>query len=178
MQGRGKYKIFEGSIENFIENGALALEESISLFHGRTNPIHYFSVDELNAMNLEPHSMSFKESDVNWYKGFWDGRHVLVKEQTEKFFTELRSGTFREILVAAQMSTHNNVHKLLGWCLESTYNILVFEWVENVTLHDLVFREAKDCMGDLSCLGIYSHRFSPSYNPQELKASKRVFWQG
>lgn len=136
--------MFKGSLENFIKNGALALEESISLFHGKTNPIRYFSVDELNAMNLEPHSISFKELDVKWYKGSWDGRPVLVKEQSEKFHPELTSGTFREILVAAQMSTHNNVHKLLGCCLETKYTVLVFEWVQNVTLNDLIVSRDKE----------------------------------
>ncbi|KNA09873.1 hypothetical protein SOVF_149600 [Spinacia oleracea] len=137
---RGKYMVFEGSIENFIENGALVLEESISLFHGKSNPIRYFSVDELNAMNLEKHSMSFRERDVKWYKGFWDGRCVLVKEQSEKHNSDLRLATFREIVVAAQMSTHNNVHKLVGCCVETKYTVLVFEWVENDTLHDLIFK--------------------------------------
>ncbi|KMT01768.1 hypothetical protein BVRB_9g210510 isoform B [Beta vulgaris subsp. vulgaris] len=140
----GKYMIFKGSIENFIENGALALEESISLFHGKTNPIRHFSVDELNTMNLELHTMSFKESDVKWYKGFWDERSVLVKEQSEKCDPNLTSGTFREIMVAAQMSTHKNVHKLLGCCLETKYTVLVFEWVENVNVNDLVFRNKNE----------------------------------
>uniref|UniRef100_A0A803N6J4 Protein kinase domain-containing protein n=2 Tax=Chenopodium quinoa TaxID=63459 RepID=A0A803N6J4_CHEQI len=137
----GKYMVFKGSIDNFIQNGALVLEESISLFHGRGNPIRYFSVDELNSMNLEQHSMSFKEWDVKWYKGFWDGRCVLVKEQSEKYDANLNSGTFREIVVAAQMSAHKNVHKLLGCCLETKYTVLVFEWVENDTLHDIIFRD-------------------------------------
>lgn len=140
MQGSSKYIVFSGSMENFIENGALALEESISLFRGRTNPIRNFSVNELNAMNLEPHLMSCKESDVMWYTGFWDGRHVLVKEQCEKAFSQLRSATFREIVVAAQMSTHRNVHRILGCCLETRNAVLIYEWVENTTLHDRLLR--------------------------------------
>ncbi|CAO2813240.1 unnamed protein product [Amaranthus hypochondriacus] len=142
VQEEGKYAIlFKGSTDHFVENGAVVLQESISLFRGRTNPIRYFSVDELNTMNLEQHVISFKESDVKWYKGFWDGRFVLVKEQSEKCHPSLTLGTFREIVVAAQMSTHKNVHKLLGCCLETKYTVLVFEWVENVNLHDLVFRK-------------------------------------
>ena len=128
VQEEGKYAIsFKGSTDNFVENGALVLRESISLFRGRTNPIRYFSVDELNTMNLEQHVISFKESNVEWYKGFWDGRFVLVKEQSDKWDPSLTLGTFREILVAAQMSTHKNVHNLLGCCLETKYTVLVFE---------------------------------------------------
>ncbi|KMT01769.1 hypothetical protein BVRB_9g210520 isoform A [Beta vulgaris subsp. vulgaris] len=125
--------IFKGSTENFIE---LTLEKSISLFHGRANPVRYFSVHELNTMNLELHSMSYQELGDKWYKGFWDGRSVLVK-----YSSSTSSDVWQEIMVAAQMSTHKNVHKLLGCCMETSHPLCVFEWVEDVTIGDLVIRD-------------------------------------
>ncbi|XP_010692969.2 non-functional pseudokinase ZED1 [Beta vulgaris subsp. vulgaris] len=126
----GKEKIFYGSEENFIRNGAWVLEDSISLFHGRTNPIRHFSVDELNNLNVEYASIGYS----GWYRGFWEGRIILVKMNGYYNYNEIS----REIVVATQMATHNNVHKLLGCCLETISPVLVYEWVAADTLQDRI----------------------------------------
>lgn len=128
--------IFSGSQENFIRNGAFVLEESISTFHGRINPIRYFSVDELNNMNMERHSI-FNDGFCCWYPGSWDEKLVLLKLTRELKPSEFtRLGLLREIVVATQMATHYNVHKLLGCCVETESPVLVYEWVEPKTLQD------------------------------------------
>lgn len=73
MQQRGKCLSFGGN------SGRLLLEESISLFHGKTNPIRCFSVDELNAMVLDCDCYVFVDGFSKWYKGIWEGRSVMVR---------------------------------------------------------------------------------------------------
>lgn len=100
------------------------------MFNGRTNPVKCFSFEELNKIIdiNQIHSIGSK-----WCKGFIDGKVVLVKVSKNKV-----QNIIREIVVAAQMSTHTNVHKLLGCCLEYKRPILVYEWVENVSLQDRI----------------------------------------
>ena len=71
--------IFFGSYKNFLHNGGLVLEESISFFHGKTNPVRCFSVDEFNTMALDRDSYVLIDGFSKWYKGFWDGRPVMVR---------------------------------------------------------------------------------------------------
>ncbi|KNA17578.1 hypothetical protein SOVF_078140 [Spinacia oleracea] len=107
---RGKCLSFGGN------SGRLLLEESISLFHGKTNPIRCFSVDELNAMVLDCDCYVFVDGFSKWYK------ECII----------------REIVVSTQMGSHNNVQKLLGCCLETDLPVLVYEWVGTETLADRI----------------------------------------
>ncbi|XP_010689218.2 uncharacterized protein LOC104902961 [Beta vulgaris subsp. vulgaris] len=132
------YRNFQGSKENFINNEATVLEESISFYHGRMNPIHYFSVDEVNNMNVE---LWHKCCDM--YQGSWEGRAILVKLPESELrgpasSNEIRLKVSREIVVATQMASHDNVHKLLGCCLETKFPILVYEWMAAETLEDRI----------------------------------------
>ncbi|KMS99368.1 hypothetical protein BVRB_2g044930 [Beta vulgaris subsp. vulgaris] len=126
------YRNFQGSKENFVTNEAIVHKESISLFGDRVNPVRYFSVNELNNMNVEIHHCH------SLHHGSWEGRAILVKLPENihwNYFTssnEIRSRLSREIVIAAQMSFHNNVHKLLGCCLETKVPVIVYEWMQNL----------------------------------------------
>ncbi|XP_021762095.1 uncharacterized protein LOC110726887 isoform X2 [Chenopodium quinoa] len=134
FKGSNVHRIFNGSEENFMQSKALVLPESFSLFHDRV-PIRFFSVHELNTMNVE-----YDQIFRYWYQGSWEGRSVLVKLQNavtiDSSETQLR--IWREILVAIQTATHNNVQKLLGCCLETKFPVLVYEWVAAETLEDRI----------------------------------------
>ncbi|KAK9682958.1 hypothetical protein RND81_10G109200 [Saponaria officinalis] len=116
-----------------MKNGAVLLQERLSLFDGRTNPIHCFSVDDINDMNVQ-FPMAF--SSYRIYAGVWNGKSVLVK----KLIDAQSDLACREIAVATQMGNHTNVHRLLGCCLHTDCPIQVYEWAENGTLHDRIFR--------------------------------------
>ena len=126
MQVWNEYFIFRGSEKNYIRNGAWVLEESIKLFHGKANPIRHFSVDDLNNMNVERKLYFGEGSSLSqgFHRGLWQGIVVLVK--IDHLYHE---NFLHEIVVATQMVTHNNAHKILGCCLETEYPILVYEWV-------------------------------------------------
>ncbi|KAK9682984.1 hypothetical protein RND81_10G110900 [Saponaria officinalis] len=129
------HRIFSGNNENFIKNGALLLHERLSLFNGRTNPVHCFSVEDINAMNVARFGMGRAADDL--YAGVWNGKSVLVKDLREgQGSSDLAC---REIAVATQMGNHMNVLRLLGCCLHTKRPILVYEWPENGTLDDRIF---------------------------------------
>ncbi|CAO2841039.1 unnamed protein product [Amaranthus hypochondriacus] len=128
-----KYLIFEGSHKNYLRNGACLLEESIALFHGRANPLRHFSVRELNTMNVEKLAI-YKFTFHNLYKGCWEGRHVFVGKDDNMEHKRHWEYFLREILVAAQMATRTNVHKLIGCCLETVKPVLVYESLDHCIL--------------------------------------------
>ncbi|KAK9682962.1 hypothetical protein RND81_10G109600 [Saponaria officinalis] len=147
------YRIFSGNDENFIENGALLLRDRLTLFDGRTNPVHCFSVDDMNAMNVQFRMAYF---DHGICAGVWDGKSVMVK-----LLSDPQSDlACREIAVATQMGNHTNVHRLLGCCLHTERPILVYEWAENGTLDDRIFRYKKH-----------------NKEPLEWKERLRVAWE-
>ncbi|KAK9682941.1 hypothetical protein RND81_10G108100 [Saponaria officinalis] len=110
--GSSNRQIFSGNNENFIKNGATLLQERLSLFDGRTNPVHCFSVDDINAMNVAQFGTGYTTADL--YAGLSDAQSR----------SDLAS---REIAVATQMGNHTNVHRLLGCCLHTERPILVYE---------------------------------------------------
>ncbi|XP_021757990.1 uncharacterized protein LOC110723022 [Chenopodium quinoa] len=134
FKGRNVHRIFNGSEENILQSKALVLSESFSLFHDRV-PIRFFSVHELNTMNVE-----YDQIFRYWYQGSWEGRSVLVKLQNAVTIDsiETQMSILREILVAIQTATHDNVQKLLGCCLETKFPVFVYEWVAAETLEDRI----------------------------------------
>ncbi|KMS99373.1 hypothetical protein BVRB_2g044980 [Beta vulgaris subsp. vulgaris] len=159
--GRGKGLFFRGSNVNFLHSGRLVLEESISLFHGKTNPIRCFSIDELNTMVLDCDSHVFCDAFSKWYKGIWEGRPVIVRLHDR--ITAYGCGIeciIREIVVATQMGSHNSVQKLLGCCLETDFPVMVYEWVGTETLADRILGYGNQ------------HR-----QPLEWKARLRIAWE-
>lgn len=133
-------KIFYGSHQNFIKNERVLLEERVSLFHGKTSPICRLSIDDLNN-NFKDWILHSRCGAWRWYQCVWEGRPVLAKLFEEHFpENEILVGSCREIAVATQMSVHKNVHKLLACCLETEKPVLIYEFVENGCLHDVIFR--------------------------------------
>ncbi|XP_057534261.1 non-functional pseudokinase ZED1-like [Amaranthus tricolor] len=142
MRCGDKYFIFQGSHQNYLRNGALLLEESIALFHGRANPLRPFSVGELNTMNVETLPI-YKFYFHHLYKGSWEGRDVLVGKDDNMKHKRHWEYVLHEIVVATQMATHTNVHKLIGCCLETVKPVLVYE-----SLDDCILLEDKTPLDD------------------------------
>ncbi|XP_059446347.1 serine/threonine-protein kinase ZRK1-like [Corylus avellana] len=78
--------------------------------------------------------------DLNYdmYKGYLDDRPIIVKKFMYSSLEEdkARSYAIRDIVIATQMSNHNNVLKLLGCCLEFPIPALVHEYAANGVLND------------------------------------------
>jgi serine/threonine protein kinase len=144
--------------KSFLINGGISLEDLIASSNGKCNPIHNFSAEELitatnnfdsshimqNCTLLPPKAITVDEhyyiGDVSYvmYKGYLDGRPIIVKMFTSLSLEQdkVRSHAIRDIVIATQMSNHNNVLKLLGCCLELPVPALVHEYAANGALND------------------------------------------
>ena len=144
----------------FVENGSKLLEKMIASCNGRSIPIHSFSVEELKwaSNNFQNHLQ------LSWYKGSLEGRVVFIRsflsghvESWTKLgyveYSRAKSGFnestrtklgINDLVIAAQMSAHNNVLKPIGCCLEmrplATMFIccecLLIKFMSLVTLND------------------------------------------
>jgi serine/threonine protein kinase len=117
-----------------LDRGSELLEERIRFCDGRcrSNPIRNFSVDQICRAIQDFQKIHPLQSciEFEWKKGVLDGRLVFIKRYA-------RGGqeVYRDIVVSSQMSSHNNVLKLLGCCLEIPEGpALVYEYPENRSL--------------------------------------------
>nr|XP_025887514.1 non-functional pseudokinase ZED1-like [Solanum lycopersicum] len=101
-------------------------------------PIRYFTASEID--NAISHSQNELEIfDGRMVAGSMDKRLVFVRffpNYFRNFFN-----TFRAIAITAQMSHLKNVLRLVGCCLQFEEAVMVYEYVEAITLSDLLFRE-------------------------------------
>ncbi|GMN53789.1 hypothetical protein TIFTF001_022922 [Ficus carica] len=113
----------------FLENGSNLLEELVSSCKGRwrCNPIRTYSAKEIEEATYYYISCIKSDSFAEWYNGTLDGRPVLIKKYNSRYNNE----AYRDIAVGSQMSSHKNVLKLLGCCLEFPQPALVYEYVEH-----------------------------------------------
>ncbi|KAG7566077.1 Protein kinase-like domain superfamily [Arabidopsis suecica] len=120
---------------NFHKNGSLLLEELIASSGGKYNPIRTFSSDQiLQATNHFDWSYAIGEDRFVLYKGTIENRTVLIKYYKDEPFNFDADNFYRDIAVSSMMSSHKNVLKLLGCCLEFPRPVLVCEYPENGAL--------------------------------------------
>ncbi|KAG8643389.1 non-functional pseudokinase ZED1 isoform X2 [Manihot esculenta] len=120
-------------------NGRTLLETSIAFNNGRgSNPTRCFSVKELNSAtdNFHPSKIFWDDGPYKLYSGVLQDRPIILKKFEEQ---RAREYSIREIVFASEFSSHKNVLKLLGCCLETEIPFLVFESEKNGTLHDHIY---------------------------------------
>lgn len=125
---------------SFLDNGSILLEDLIASCDGKSNPIHNYYADELirATNNFDPSGIMQQYSSYKMFQGFLDNRSVIIK----KYFTvnwlaeeDTRSMAIRDIVISTQMSSHKNVLKLLGCCLEFPIPALVHEYAAKGVLN-------------------------------------------
>ncbi|KAL4644515.1 hypothetical protein ACB092_02G170200 [Castanea dentata] len=123
----------------FLENGSMLLEKLIAYCNGRPIPIRSFSIEELERAtnNFDPCCVFYEEWLYKWYKGSFEGRIISVKKYNENL--EGLEVVFIDTAISAKMSSHKNVLKLIGCCLETQIPTLVFESAVNGTLADRIY---------------------------------------
>ncbi|KAF4387673.1 hypothetical protein G4B88_004000 [Cannabis sativa] len=122
----------------FLKNGAAVLEQTIRLFNGKSNPLRSYSSQQLNKAtnNFHVSRIIHQGGGYQMYRGVLnDGEKddcgIFVKTFSSEPFS--KSGDYlekiaTEIAVASNMSNHNNVLKLLGYCLETKWPMLVYDY--------------------------------------------------
>ncbi|KAF8391928.1 hypothetical protein HHK36_022268 [Tetracentron sinense] len=133
----------EEAERHFLENGALLLEEMITSFNGRSNPIRSFSKKELDRATNNYHhdGLLHQGGFYKLYKGTYEDRVISVKKfkgHTPQIYI---GECINEVAVASNMSNHNNVLKLMGCCLETEIPILVYEFAASGRLSDYIYEK-------------------------------------
>ncbi|KAL6311226.1 hypothetical protein AAG906_000417 [Vitis piasezkii] len=119
--GKGKKEEKKES-EEYMLNGGLLLEKRISYFGGRySNPIRNFSIQEIQRATDNFNGNLIFNHDVS-------SRVIRIRKICLTGPLSNLQIVTNEIAVATQMSSHKNVLKLLGCCLETRIPILVYEF--------------------------------------------------
>ncbi|CAN6837192.1 hypothetical protein F2Q69_00014855 [Brassica cretica] len=120
---------------HFQKNGSLLLEELIASSGGIYNPIPTFSSHQiLQATNNLDWNSIISEDRFVWYRGMIQNRAVLIKKYQDCSLFDA-DNFYRDITVSSLMSSHKNVLKILGSCLEFQHPVLVCEYPENGALN-------------------------------------------
>ncbi|KAM3308662.1 serine/threonine-protein kinase ZRK4 [Capsicum chacoense] len=119
----------------YLNNGSAVLEEILALCNGNCRiPIRYFTATEIER--AIKHSEKKIELDEGYMvTGSLDNHLFLIR------FSLYSYGVHRDITITAQMSHLKNVLRLIGCCLEFEEPVMVYEYIEGISLGDLLFEE-------------------------------------
>ncbi|CAN6544508.1 unnamed protein product [Malus baccata var. baccata] len=134
---RRKERYIESS---YYKNLKKLLEDLFASGDGESHPIHCYSADDLirATNNFHPSRIVERYSCYEFFRGFLDGRSIIVKKYhlgNGPNEDRSRSRVIRDIVISLQMSNHENVLKLLGCCLEFPIPVLVHEYVAKGVLN-------------------------------------------
>ncbi|KAF3943341.1 hypothetical protein CMV_030094 [Castanea mollissima] len=117
--------------------------ENVNVEFAENFTLHSFSYNE-----LENATDGFKEvlgegSFGSVYKGYVsEANKTIVVKRLEKFVEEGERG-FQAEMTAIGRTHHRNLVQLLGFCIEGSRKLLVYEYISNGSLADLLFKAKK-----------------------------------
>jgi len=131
-----KRKLKKVKQEYFRQHGGLILFETMKSEKGLAFTV--FSEDELRQATNNYHKSRIigKGGHGTVYKGVVKGKPVAIKRCT--LIDERQKKEFgQEMLILSQIN-HKNIVKLVGCCLEVEVPVLVYEYIPNGTMYELI----------------------------------------
>ncbi|XP_074311360.1 wall-associated receptor kinase-like 9 [Silene latifolia] len=131
--------------KHFKRNGGLLLQQQMSSDEGVVETTKLFTVTELEKAtdNFNDNRILGQGGQGMVYKGMlMDGKIVAIK--TAKKVDESQVEQFINELVILSRINHRNVVKVLGCCLETEVPILVYEFIPNGTLYELIHDQGQE----------------------------------
>ncbi|XP_074311358.1 wall-associated receptor kinase-like 3 isoform X2 [Silene latifolia] len=132
--------------KHFKRNGGLLLQQQqMSSGEGVVEMTRVFTVTELEKAtdNFNDNRIIGQGGQGKVYKGMlMDGKIVAIK--TAKKVDESQVEQFINELVILSQINHRNVVKILGCCLETKVPILVYEFIPNGTLYELIHDQSEE----------------------------------
>ncbi|XP_051221260.1 wall-associated receptor kinase 1-like [Lolium perenne] len=113
----------------YVKNGGLTLEKA--------NVIKLFKKDDLKPI-LQSSNLIGKGGFGEVYKGLLDNKLVAVKKPINGSALESEQFT-NEVIIQSQV-IHKNIVKLIGCCLEVDAPMLVYEFISQGSLHDILHK--------------------------------------
>ncbi|CAL9239258.1 unnamed protein product [Arabidopsis halleri] len=151
-----------------LERGATVLKDLIEFGHGKSNPIKFFSADEiLKATNnfSDSNRVSRLVYPFKWYSGKNENHPMILIKKDVGWWSGLRVDLLcRDIAVSSMVSGHKNFLKLVGCCLEFEDRVMVYHGVKKHYKLDIREQTWKDRMKiaeDIATALAYLHTAFP-----------------